>query len=143
MSTQSLREQAAYAAAKYDSLLRRMDEITDLMIAALAACDTDSALKLLDARSEICEEISACSQSLDSLMNRLESRDSGLETLLQQVYANLTNLSEKQTACETLMAARLNECRSELRALRRERGLTRAYRPSRQAKKAVFLDSKR
>lgn len=143
MNPQSLQEQAEYAAAKYDSLLGRMDEITDLMIAALAASDTDSALRLLDARSEVCHEISVCSQSLDALMGRLESRDPSLETLLKQVYVNLTSLSEKQTACETLMAQRLNECRSELGALRQGRGLDRTYRPPQRAKKAVFLDSKR
>lgn len=143
MNAHSLQEQAAYAAAKYESLLTRMDEITDLMIAALAASDTDSALKLLDARSDVCNEISACSQSLDSLMGRLESKDPGLEALLKQVYANLTRLSDKQRACEALMASRLNECRSELMALRQERGLNQAYLPVKRAKKAIFLDSKR
>jgi len=142
MNAQSLQEQAAYAAAKYESLLGRMDEITDLMTAALAASDTDSALRLLDARSEICDEISVCSQSLDSLMGRIESKDPNLQTLLKQVYANLTSLSEKQTSCEALMATRLNECRSELMALRREHGLSKAYRPPKRAKNACFLDSK-
>ena len=142
MNATSLQEHAAYAAAKYDSLLGRMDEITDLMIAALAASDTDSAIKLLDARSEVCQEISVCSQSLDSLMARVESRGPDLRALLEQVYANLTRLAEKQRTCEALMATRLNECRSELVALRQGHGLNKTYRPTRQAKKAVFLDTK-
>jgi len=168
MNTQDLHEQAAHAAARYDGLLRRMDEITDLMISALAACDTDSALTLLDARSGVCEEISACSQSLDSLMDQLgrnegrcervvndtdniatgcsrrpDSRGTDLDALLRQLHANLTSLSEKQASCEALMASRLNECRSELMSLRQQRGLNHAYLPSRKAKKAVYLDSKR
>lgn len=141
------REHILELGAEYNTLILRLDRVSDEFLRDLEDSGIEAAHGLLESRSVLCTELAECGETLRPLVRELERTSSGadaeLRGLLADIRANLLSLNEKQSACESALSARMDECRTELSSLRRHDELRGAYHGSSQEQNARFLDSLR
>ena len=141
---------ASGAALDYLELLRRTEQTTDELLAALQSWSVEEAQRLLSARSNLCEKIGDCARSLENLILEAGAQDRGagshareeLQALIGQIQVSQSSLAGKQAECESTLSAGLSRCKTALVSLNQRRGLQDAYGESPSGHEARFLDSK-
>lgn len=155
MRRQERRPLAAVLAAmsEYNGLLSQMEELTDRLSDAIKDPDLANLETLLQTRTTLGNKVSASSRALQRSLAELgtgrdsaaRSEEAGRDRLrldLDRTERLRNTILEKQAACETALARRLQECKTALTALGQRRGLRVAYQGPTEADQARFLDSK-
>lgn len=130
----------------YNSLLDRLDDTTDQLLAAICSWDTGEVQRLVEIRGRLCSEMSLRLAEMNDLINRAASGDSSGRDELREAVAHVQtkheHLLKKQAECAAALSAGLDKCKSDLINLNQRRDLRSVYRSPRTAGHARFLDNK-
>jgi hypothetical protein len=136
------------AGERYCGVLRRTEEITDELLAAIDSWSVDEIPRLIDERFGLCEAATEAFGTLDALAQDALHRRGGHEPVAQEVESYLESvrtrqqsLAAKQSESERLLSAGLRNRRRELLSVRRRRDKRNIYPESDSQHGARFLDT--
>jgi hypothetical protein len=122
----------------YQMLLARMDTLTDQLTTALEKAERDKTARLIPMRGRLCEQlidarnlfVSICEDPKYASLKQSNPNDEmsqSLQSVKMEVDAQCQSILAKQSHCESLLRARMDQNRIRLGTLRRGAAVHRAY----------------
>lgn len=144
----NLSERVSDAYERYYDLLRRTEEITDQLLAAIDGWDVEEVPRLIDERSRLSDSTNEAFRKLDALVRdalghygKAEPVAKEIETCIESVRSRQRSLLGKQRKSERLLSAGLASHKPARLSVRHRRDLQGAYVESDSTHDARFLDT--
>jgi hypothetical protein len=141
------REKTLQASEQYQGLLDKMETLTAELMEAVEAWDPEKVERLVDERSDLCEQIVRSVRDLELLDKENNGASnspalSNLDEIIQRSYAKQQELLTQQVEAERLLTRELQRHRPALVDINQQRELHQTYRRAPAEQNARFLDSK-
>jgi hypothetical protein len=136
----------ASAAMRHLDLLAAAERVTDQLAQAIKSWESGTVNSLLAVRSQICGHIGDSTRQMNATHALAQRSLEGdglheMAAIIERVQAGQNRVAKKHADCEALLSAELNQVGKEIRSLKQNGVLRRAYSAPAGARNARFLDS--